>query len=300
MEEASVYNENPPFVHVNYSSLPAASSTSNEILATDIYTYQPVLQDHTGIDVISSTMDLQNKLQPVLGVVIAHPYPPLGGSKNDPVVRYFARKLIQKFQYEAVVYAFNFKGVTTRTSWTSKSEQQDLSGVISALTQSYPLVRTVLIVGYSYGAMIASKIDSSSFASEGVRFAYMLLSPVLWPATVLLTMSFMASQGEPQIHQILARDLENKIEPPEGGKVLVVHGTKDSFTRTNRYDKWIEKQYRLIIKKFGKKASEAIKSIKIKDGQHNWSKEELEDLWKSDAVQAFLDGLLKDAKKPTI
>ncbi|KAH7327216.1 prolyl oligopeptidase-like protein [Rhexocercosporidium sp. MPI-PUGE-AT-0058] len=57
--------------------------------------------------------------------VVAHPYAPMGGSMDDPVVRCIVRLLLKQ---NFVVGTFNFRGAGTskgRTSWQAKSEQKD-------------------------------------------------------------------------------------------------------------------------------------------------------------------------------
>ncbi|KAH9219181.1 hypothetical protein DL95DRAFT_359333 [Leptodontidium sp. 2 PMI_412] len=57
--------------------------------------------------------------------VVAHPYAPLGGSMDDPVVRCIVSLLLKQ---NFVVGTFNFRGAGSskgRTSWQAKSEQKD-------------------------------------------------------------------------------------------------------------------------------------------------------------------------------
>ncbi|KAI9051805.1 hypothetical protein LZ554_004070 [Drepanopeziza brunnea f. sp. 'monogermtubi'] len=57
--------------------------------------------------------------------IVAHPYAPLGGSYDDPVVGIIADLLLQQ---NYVVGTFNFRGAGTsqgRTSWQAKAEQKD-------------------------------------------------------------------------------------------------------------------------------------------------------------------------------
>ncbi|KAI9825914.1 MAG: hypothetical protein M1832_000855 [Thelocarpon impressellum] len=59
------------------------------------------------------------------GAVVAHPYAPLGGSQDDPVVAAVATELLGKGY---VVGTFNFRGAGNskgRTSWTAKAELAD-------------------------------------------------------------------------------------------------------------------------------------------------------------------------------
>ncbi|OWP04068.1 prolyl oligopeptidase [Marssonina coronariae] len=57
--------------------------------------------------------------------IVAHPYAPLGGSMDDPVVEIIANVLLKQ---NFVVGTFNFRGASAsqgRTSWQAKAEQKD-------------------------------------------------------------------------------------------------------------------------------------------------------------------------------
>ncbi|KAI9682096.1 MAG: hypothetical protein M1817_000150 [Caeruleum heppii] len=68
------------------------------------------------------------------GAIIAHPYAPLGGSFDDPVVAAVAQELLQ---LDFIVGTFNFRGggeSKGHTSWTAKAELGDYLSVIGFLT----------------------------------------------------------------------------------------------------------------------------------------------------------------------
>ncbi|CAK7229383.1 hypothetical protein SCUCBS95973_007203 [Sporothrix curviconia] len=112
--------------------------------------------------------------------VVAHPYAPMGGSYNDPVVKMVAQTLLSS-PSEFVVATFNFRGAGRkpqgRTSWTAKPETGDYMTIAGFLyyfshfldpygekeTPSSPGLATqatqhptLLFAGYSYGAMVTS------------------------------------------------------------------------------------------------------------------------------------------------
>ncbi|KAI1818243.1 Alpha/Beta hydrolase protein [Poronia punctata] len=136
--------------------------------------------------------------------VVAHPYAPMGGCYNDPIVDLVAGTLVQ---LGFVVATFNFRGATSsegRTSWTAKPEQGDYISVVGFLAyylyylsssspppppplpsnddddddddiqpKSKP---TMLLAGYSYGAMIMTRIPPLEtilgyFATPGIHSA---------------------------------------------------------------------------------------------------------------------------------
>lgn len=98
------------------------------------------------------------------GVILAHPYAPLGGSSFDPVIALIAETCL-KSGY--IVATFDFRGAgksTGRTSWTSKPEREDFATVavfvVRYLTeilrgQEDEDVVGIVLGGYSYGSMIA-------------------------------------------------------------------------------------------------------------------------------------------------
>ncbi|KAI5918658.1 Alpha/Beta hydrolase protein [Camillea tinctor] len=122
--------------------------------------------------------------------VVAHPYAPLGGCFDDPVVDVVANTLLH---IGFVVATFNFRGAPPsggRTSWTSKPERADYMSVVGFLAHYVhyldPLPRPLaqfhkteplmLLAGYSYGAMITTKLPSldnilSHFVSPPVSSA---------------------------------------------------------------------------------------------------------------------------------
>ncbi|KAI0203475.1 Alpha/Beta hydrolase protein [Astrocystis sublimbata] len=104
--------------------------------------------------------------------VVAHPYAPMGGCFDDPIVDVAAGTLLQ---LGFLVVTFNFRGAgkTGRTSWTSRPEQADYVSVVGFLAcyvhhlSKDPLLSrhlqgevpgAMLLAGYSYGAMIATRL----------------------------------------------------------------------------------------------------------------------------------------------
>ncbi|KAI1100843.1 Alpha/Beta hydrolase protein [Jackrogersella minutella] len=115
--------------------------------------------------------------------VVAHPYAPLGGSYEDPVVHLVASTLLQ---LGFIVATFNFRGASSshgRTSWTSKPERADYISVTGFLVYYVHYLRspqhpstdtnhnapppTLLLAGYSYGAMVTLQLPPlGSFLSD--------------------------------------------------------------------------------------------------------------------------------------
>lgn len=100
--------------------------------------------------------------------IVAHPYAPLGGSYDDPIVDDVASHLLKK---GFIVATFNFRGAggsAGRTSWTAKPERGDYMTLVGFLVyyvhhlgaaHSERGERPVLLMaGYSYGAMITTQL----------------------------------------------------------------------------------------------------------------------------------------------
>lgn len=110
--------------------------------------------------------------------IFAHPYAPLGGSFDDPVVQLIGKQLLKE---NLLLLTFNFRGAEgseASTSWSAKPELADYAtvyaftlafmndGRVSAYlararhhdsTDRTPLL---LLGGYSYGSMIASHLPT--------------------------------------------------------------------------------------------------------------------------------------------
>ncbi|RMZ79217.1 hypothetical protein DV738_g3527, partial [Chaetothyriales sp. CBS 135597] len=107
--------------------------------------------------------------------IIAHPYAPLGGSYDDPVVARAGNVLLQ---HGILLGTFNFRGAAGsagRTSWSGKGELGDyvafylfmlafINATKAQLTgeESQDVEETIqpllVLGGYSYGSMIASSL----------------------------------------------------------------------------------------------------------------------------------------------
>ncbi|KAF7715766.1 Alpha/beta hydrolase fold-1 domain-containing protein [Penicillium ucsense] len=111
----------------------------------------------------------------IRGAIIAHPYAPLGGCYDDPVVTFMAMELLQA---GCIVATFNFRGAggsEGRTSWTGKPELGDYVAVYGFMLNYLHHLHTVLCVGprsgsseavhlilggYSFGSLIASHVPA--------------------------------------------------------------------------------------------------------------------------------------------
>ncbi|CAG9942995.1 unnamed protein product [Clonostachys rosea f. rosea IK726] len=112
--------------------------------------------------------------RPKHAAVLGHPYAPLGGSYDDPVLEEVAAHLVRA---GFVVATFNFRGAANsegRTSWSAKPEREDYTTLVGFLTYyihyldhresrpQNPGSPILLMGGYSYGAMITTQIPPLS------------------------------------------------------------------------------------------------------------------------------------------
>ncbi|KIW72111.1 hypothetical protein PV04_00331 [Phialophora macrospora] len=107
--------------------------------------------------------------------IFAHPYAPLGGSYDDPVVALAGSVLLQQ---GFLLTTFNFRGAAGsggRTSWSGKPELSDYVSVYGFLLHYIDTIfrgaeeqpsrngpPQLVLGGYSYGSMIASHLPSMS------------------------------------------------------------------------------------------------------------------------------------------
>ncbi|KAG0189174.1 hypothetical protein DFQ28_003753 [Apophysomyces sp. BC1034] len=176
------------------------------------------------------------------GVIIAHPYGPLGGNMQNNVVvalhKFFANR-------GYVTVRLNFRGCGRsegKTSWTGMSEREDYQTVVDYLTEQYPKLSRLILCGYSYGSMIASTIRPAS-----VSCSYLLISYPLSVMWLLATMKYSYFRAEAKK---LLQDQED---------CLLLFGSKDQFTGVNSYQKW-----------FKTITSEQVDQVMIEGADHFW------------------------------
>ncbi|KAE8382937.1 hypothetical protein BDV26DRAFT_277636 [Aspergillus bertholletiae] len=156
----------------------------------------PSLHDETQLDCrlyLPSTSSLQPET--IRGAIVAHPYAPLGGCYDDPVVSFVGGELLKNGY---IVGTFNFRGAGNsegRTSWTAKPELadyvsfygfmlcylhslrlQELSqrgdgSILGGATveESDTLDRAgvhLILGGYSYGSLIASHLPGLDIVTD--------------------------------------------------------------------------------------------------------------------------------------
>ena len=115
--------------------------------------------------------------------IVCHPFGPLGGSMFDNNVAVLFRLFSVKKDFMAV--RFNFRGVgnsSGSTSRNSQAEMQDLLAVV-AYTKTISTDLKYIIVGYSYGAVVAG------LALTSIENILLFIS-VSYPYSVLFALTF--------------------------------------------------------------------------------------------------------------
>ncbi|PLB38685.1 uncharacterized protein BDW47DRAFT_22126 [Aspergillus candidus] len=123
----------------------------------------------------------------VRGAIVAHPYAPLGGCCDDPVVSFVGGELLEQGY---VVGTFNFRGAGSsegRTSWTAKPELGDYVSFYGFMLLYLHILRTervppganpsgdtipdvrIILGGYSYGSLIASHLPTTDAVMDLFR-----------------------------------------------------------------------------------------------------------------------------------
>ncbi|CAG8456023.1 9290_t:CDS:2 [Paraglomus brasilianum] len=213
-----------------------------------------------------------NHVGALKAVIISHPYGPLGGNFNNNVVVAIEEFFLGK---DYLTLAFNFRGVGKsegRTSWTGAPECDDYRTMVDFLANrgtvsgkqllQIPPVSEIIIVGYSYGSLIATSLSSYT---TSVPLSFVIISypySVIWFLTFFCTSQYLTCFG----------DLVSSDE-----RILFVYGDSDQFTGVRKYRRLVEDCH----------LSE----------KPNWTVRELDDIdhfWYGTGMEAALIGVLDE------
>eukprot|EP01133_Synstelium_polycarpum_P010576 gene10576-12303_t len=121
-----------------------------------------------------------------LGIVLTHPHPMLGGNYQNNVVLTVSSYLTNHLHVPTL--CFNFRGVGAsggKGSWRGGHEREDVLAAVNYLLHEAPLARRptrVVIVGYSYGAVIGASVADKHDAI----MAYTAISYPFGPLTIMM------------------------------------------------------------------------------------------------------------------
>ncbi|MHA1746872.1 MAG: alpha/beta hydrolase [Promethearchaeota archaeon] len=87
-----------------------------------------------------------------MGIVLCHPHPGYGGTMSFPLIR----ELFHHME-EYTTIRFNFRGVgrSEGVSGDGTGEIEDLRSVCELMLHTYPAIKKILLIGYSFGAAIS-------------------------------------------------------------------------------------------------------------------------------------------------
>ncbi|KAJ6577170.1 Alpha/Beta hydrolase protein [Mycena capillaripes] len=189
--------------------------------------------------------------------VCLHPWSWLGGRLNDPVLHLLMEPLHARGYH---VLRYNSRGVGKSTGWasfTGLSEAGDLAALIEWAMGAVQDVRSVVVLGYSYGALIASLQP----VLAGVPTSHILIS---YPLGVRGLLTLFKSRYEEALKELLRDPAAN---------VLVLFGDGDQFTSVAAYRTW---RGVLETGPVGK-----LKCVEVESGTHFWRDEDEDELVRS-------------------
>nr|POE86954.1 putative wd repeat-containing protein c17d11.08 [Quercus suber] len=155
------------------------------------------------------------------GAVVAHPYAPLGGCYDDPVVLAITETLLN---HGFVVATFNFRGSSDspgRTSWTGQGEQDDYASIVGCLVHYLCNLSGVndveaanpidlLLAGYSYGSLILARLPAPTVILT--RFQHAVLGTPA--AEIILRARTLATQTKTSLLLLQPRGRSADTAPP--------------------------------------------------------------------------------------
>ncbi|KAI0268455.1 Alpha/Beta hydrolase protein [Russula aff. rugulosa BPL654] len=159
--------------------------------------------------------------------VCLHPWSRLGGHMNDPVLEELVHPLT--YYHKFYVLRYNVRGVGLSSGWkslTGLQDADDLRELVDCALKRLGDVREVALIGYSYGALIASM---HPILPAPLRTTHILISYPLGKRGLLTAFRSRTYQ----------RALENLVRQPEA-RILLCRSGADDFTPEKMFDHWAE------------------------------------------------------------
>lgn len=97
---------------------------------------------------------------PLAGVVVCHPHPMYGGTRESHVVRAIARSVVAE-RMAALVFDFRGAGESAGEIAAAHEEWGDAVRALDALEDSLPAGTPLAICGYSFGAWVALHVGAA-------------------------------------------------------------------------------------------------------------------------------------------
>ncbi|KAK0211046.1 Alpha/Beta hydrolase protein [Desarmillaria ectypa] len=204
--------------------------------------------------------------------VFLHPWPWLGGRMQDPVLS-LLMDVFEVHRSHYYLLRYNSRGVGKSSGWpslTGLSEGEDLRALVHWALGTIGNIKSLVIVGYSHGSLIASL--HSTLPSTSIKVSHILLSYPLGPRGWLT--AFRSSTYDSALKDLLSS--------PEA-HVLVVFGDQDDFTSVSKYERWTE-ELRTLTGTDAKR----LEIVRVNGASHFWRDREERVL--TAAVERWLQG----------
>ncbi|KAJ9087198.1 hypothetical protein DSO57_1035499 [Entomophthora muscae] len=281
--------------------------TTDDDLELDIEIHFPLenpigSKDPTGTTPSASKGSNDLKRYNTLAILL-HPYGPLGGSKDDRVIRKLSAQMAKK---NIIVAAPNLRGVGSSqgsTSWTAKGECQDLKSILCAFLLPHkenmwdnPIISQtlkanfdysyseIILVGYSFGAMVASSITHDTIheivsMNNPDQFPHCpTLSTILlsYPLGVAWALSLWKVFDFKRLFTELVSSTITSSQPVSEGRLLIIFGGKDQFTSYSSYKTWVQGKGILLQADDHHESSSEVGPLQVRSnsqGDHFWARE---------------------------
>ncbi|EEB09459.1 protein disulfide isomerase [Schizosaccharomyces japonicus yFS275] len=160
--------------------------------------------------------------------VLAHPYGPLGGNRNDPCIVSMADSL-RECGFHVITFDFKNANDSSLSAWLRplsgprdvRHFQSVLQRAIDDVLAEGKLVEHVVLGGFSYGARVSMQVQLPEAISKDTIVQYVLLNPFCGFLSSFVMCSFVDSTASVR----------------EESDVLLVWSKKDEFTGENSFHK---------------------------------------------------------------
>ncbi|KAJ2161509.1 hypothetical protein GGF46_001448 [Coemansia sp. RSA 552] len=210
--------------------------------------------------------------------VFLHPYAPLGGHMENNVIQELRSSLEPRTAVSLAFNLRGASRSQGRTSWTGATEAEDVHTFLAMLRDRclvlhpdyhspsdhsllvsqmqargfldpgpvrpgsipLPAISSTLLVGYSYGAMLAASIPPSDYPP--LRIEYTLISypySVLWALALHKRGAYLARLLQTVSDAAVASSARS--DPAAHiSRTLLVYGSSDNFTSARSYERWLQ------------------------------------------------------------
>jgi alpha/beta superfamily hydrolase len=162
---------------------------------------------------------------PLAGVVVCHPHPMYGGTRESHVVRALARAIVAQ-RMAALVFDFRGAGESAGESTATHEEWTDALRALDRLEDALPPGTPMAISGYSFGAWVALHVGA---ADPRVRAVGVVAPGASLPADMGGRPVCVAHPENDHITPVAV--IADWISAVGGGELAVVHGADHYLQR---------------------------------------------------------------------